>query len=141
MGLLIWFEKWQCRACQYDGDSDLRIAGNKITTAAELVFRAKTRTGILLTSWFSTFTLDIETRISWAFDIDIRRFKNPNSSTHIGLQLLWRIQSHMKWSWRTESGRNLVGKKKDLLIWFENWQCRASLYDWESDLRTVGLRT
>jgi hypothetical protein len=48
---------------------------------------AKTRVGILLAAGFSAFTLDIQMRISWASNIEIKRFKNPNSSTRTGLQL------------------------------------------------------
>jgi len=50
-------------------------------------------------------------RISWASDNEIKRFKSPNSSTHTGLQLSWRIQSEIKSFWRTKlqinSGWNL----------------------------------
>jgi hypothetical protein len=81
---------------------------------------AKTRVGILLAAGFFAFMLDIQKEISWAFIIEMRRFKNSNSSTYRGLQLLWRIQSEIKLFWITESGRNLLGQK-DLLIWFENW--------------------
>jgi hypothetical protein len=31
--------------------------------------------------------LDIQMRISWAFDIEIKWFKSPNSSTRLGLKL------------------------------------------------------
>jgi hypothetical protein len=41
-------------------------------------------------------TLDIQTGISWVFDIEIEWFKTPNSSTCTGLQLWWRIQSEIK---------------------------------------------
>ena len=50
----------------------------------------------LLAAEFSTFTLDIQMGISWAFDIEIKQFKSPNSSTCLGLQLWWRIQSEIK---------------------------------------------
>jgi len=78
---------------------------------------AKTRAGTFLATGFSTFSLDIHMVISWASDIKIRKFKNPNSSTHTGLQLLWRIQSEINSFWRTEFDRNLVGQK-NFLIWF-----------------------
>lgn len=42
------------------------------------------------------FTLDTPMGISWAFDIKIKWFKSPNSSTHLGLQLLWRVWSEIK---------------------------------------------
>ena len=65
-----------------------------------------------------TFLLDFQTWISLASDIKIKRFKSPNSSTHVGLQLLWRIQGERKLFYKTESGRNLVGKN-GLLIWLK----------------------
>ena len=51
---------------------------------------------ILLAAGISTFTLDIQTGISWASDIEIKQFKSPNSSTCPGLQLWWRIQIEIK---------------------------------------------
>ena len=54
-------------------------------------------------------TLDIQTGISWAFDIKIKRFKNPNSSTCPGLQLWWRIQSEINSFWITELQPNSAG--------------------------------
>jgi hypothetical protein len=110
MGLLIWFRDWQCRASWYDWEFDLITTGNKITTAGESIFSAKTRAGILLAVGFSTFTLDFQTGISWAFDIEIMQFKNPYSSICTELQLSWRIQIQIKSFWKTESGRNLVGR-------------------------------
>ena len=60
-------------------------------------------------------TLDIQTGISWAFDIEIERFKSPNSSTCPGIQLWWRIQSEInsfcitelqpKLGWKPSRGR------------------------------------
>jgi hypothetical protein len=47
-------------------------------------------------------TLDIQTGISWVFDIEIEWFKTPNSSTCTGLQLWWRIQSEINSFWITE---------------------------------------
>jgi hypothetical protein len=44
----------------------------------------------------STSSLDIQMWISWAFDIEIKWFKNSNSSTHVGLQLSWRIRGEIK---------------------------------------------
>jgi len=41
-------------------------------------------------------TLDIQTGKSWASDIEIKRFKSPNLSTHLGLQFWWRSQSEIK---------------------------------------------
>ena len=87
---------------------------------------------ILLATWFCAFTLNNQMRISWVFDTEIRRFKNPNLSTHTGLQLSWRIQSEINSFWRTKSGLNLVGKKgsPDLIqkltmpsipIWLRVW--------------------
>jgi hypothetical protein len=55
----------------------------------------QTRAKILLTAGFPTFTLDIQTGISWASDIEIKRFKIPNSSTHSGLQIWWKIRSEI----------------------------------------------
>jgi hypothetical protein len=56
----------------------------------------QTQVGTLLTTGFSAFTLDIQTGISWAFDIEIKGFKSPNSSTRSGLQIWWRIWSEKK---------------------------------------------
>jgi hypothetical protein len=73
---------------------------------------------ILLATGFSTFRLGIQTWISWASDIKIKWFRNQNSSTRTGLQLLWRIQSKIKSFWRTKSGRKLDGRNGSLdLIW------------------------
>jgi hypothetical protein len=36
---------------------------------------------------FPTFLLDIQMGIYWASDIEIKRFKSSNSSTHTRLQL------------------------------------------------------
>jgi len=69
-----------------------------------------------------TSSLDIQTWISWASDIEIKRFKNSNSSMRVGLQLSRRIQGEIKSFYITESGRNLVGKKNGFLIWFKNWR-------------------
>jgi hypothetical protein len=78
----------------------------------------QTRAKILLAAGFSTFRLDIQTWISWASDIEIKQFRNQNSSTRIRLQLSWRIQSQIKSFWRTKSGRKLVGRNGSLdLIW------------------------
>ena len=38
------------------------------------------------------FTLDIQTRISWASDIEIKQFKSPNLSTCPRLQLWWGVK-------------------------------------------------
>jgi hypothetical protein len=46
---------------------------------------AKTRAGTFLAAGFSAFSLDIHMGISWAFDIEIKWFKSPNSSTRLGL--------------------------------------------------------
>jgi len=54
-------------------------------------------------------TLDIQTGISWAFDIEIKRFKSPYSSTRPGLQLWWRIQSEINSFWITELQPNSAG--------------------------------
>ena len=42
---------------------------------------------ILPAAEFSALTLDIQMRISWASDIEIKWFKRPNSSTRLGLKL------------------------------------------------------
>jgi hypothetical protein len=42
------------------------------------------------------FSLDSQMWISWTSDIEIKRLKKPNSSTHVGLQLSWRIQGEIK---------------------------------------------
>jgi len=139
--LLIWFENWQCWASQTDWEFDIRTVSNIIATAAKSVFSAKTWVGILLTAGFSTFILDIQMGISWASDIEIRRFKNLNSSTRTGLQLSWRIQSEINSFWRTESGCNLVGQKGSPYLILKNWQCQASQSDWESAIRTASLGT
>jgi len=53
--------------------------------------------------------LDIQTGISWAFDIEIKRFKSSNSSTFPGLQLWWRIQTEINSFWITELQPNSAG--------------------------------
>jgi len=53
----------------------------------------------------------MQTGISWASDIEIKQFKNQNSSTRIRLQLSWRIKNEINSFWITETGCNLVGKK------------------------------
>jgi hypothetical protein len=55
----------------------------------------QTRAKILLTTGFPAVTLDIQTGISWASDIEIKRFKIPNSSTRSGLQIWWKIWSEI----------------------------------------------
>jgi len=55
---------------------------------------------------FPAFLLDIQMGIYWASDIEIKRFKSSNSSTHTRLQLSWRIQSEKKSFWRTELQTN-----------------------------------
>ena len=60
------------------------------------VFLMQTRVSTLLAVEFSTFSLDIQTGISWASDIKIKRFKSPKLSTRSGLQLWWRSQSEIK---------------------------------------------
>jgi hypothetical protein len=37
-----------------------------------------------------------------------------------------RIQGEIKLFYTTDSGRNLVGKKNGLLIWFKNWRMPSS---------------
>jgi hypothetical protein len=64
---------------------------------------------ILLEAGIPAFTLDIQTRISWASDIEIKRFKSPNSSTCPGLQLWWRIQSEINSFWITKLQPNSAG--------------------------------
>jgi len=54
-------------------------------------------------------TLDIQMGISWAFDIEIKRFESPNSSTCPGLQLWWRIQSEINSFWIIELQPNSAG--------------------------------
>ena len=82
---------------------------------AKSFLRQKMFCGRIFTSSF-----DIQTWISWASDIEIKQLKNPNSSTHVGLQLSWRIRGEIKSFYRTESSRNLVGKKwsPDMI---QNW--------------------
>jgi len=53
--------------------------------------------------------LDIQTGISWAFDIEIKRFKSPNLSTCPGLQLWCRIQSEINSFSITELQPNSAG--------------------------------
>ena len=67
-----------------------------------------------------SFSLDIQTWISRASNIEIERFKNQNSSMRVGIQLSRRIKGKIKLFYRTESGCNLVDKKNGLLIWFKN---------------------
>jgi hypothetical protein len=54
-------------------------------------------------------TLDIQTGISWAFDIEIKWFKSLNSSTCLGIQLWWRIPSEINSFWITELQPNSAG--------------------------------
>jgi hypothetical protein len=51
---------------------------------------------ILLEAGIPAFTLDIQTRISWASDTEINRFKSPNLSTRPRLQLWWRSRIEIK---------------------------------------------
>ena len=51
---------------------------------------------VLLAAGIPTFTLDIQTGISWASDIKIKWFKNLNLSTRPGLQLWWKSWSEIK---------------------------------------------
>jgi hypothetical protein len=51
---------------------------------------------ILLAAGILAFTLDIQMEISWASDIEIKRFKSLNLSTRLGLQLWWRSRSEIK---------------------------------------------
>jgi hypothetical protein len=51
---------------------------------------------ILLVAGIPAFTLDIQTGISWASDIEIKRFESSNSSMRLGLQLWWRSQREIK---------------------------------------------
>jgi hypothetical protein len=51
---------------------------------------------IILAAGIPAFTLDIQTGISWASDIEIKRFKSPNLSTRLGLQLWWRSRREIK---------------------------------------------
>jgi len=57
------------------------------------------------------FHARFQKEISWASDIEIKKFKSSNSSMCPRLQLWWRIRSEIKSFWITESGRNLVGQK------------------------------
>jgi len=92
----------------------------------------QTQAKLFLAAGIPVFTLDIQTRISWASDIKIKRFKSPNLYTRPGLQLWWRVWSEIKSFSRTESGSNLVGQKgsPDLIqkltmpsipIWLRVW--------------------
>jgi hypothetical protein len=56
-------------------------------THLDLESDMQTRVRNLLAAGFFTFTLDIQTGISWAFAIEIRQFRNSNSSIYLGLQL------------------------------------------------------
>jgi len=80
-------------------------------------------------------SLDIQTRISWASDIEIKRFESLNLSMRVELQLSWRIQGEIKLFYRTKSSRNLVGKKWSPDLIKKTDECRASWYDWEYNLR------
>jgi hypothetical protein len=82
-----------------------------------------------------TSSLDIQTWISWVSDIKIKRFKNPNSFMRVGLQLYRMIRGEIKSFYRTESGRNLVGKK--MVSWSDSKtdEYQACRYDWEYNLR------
>ena len=64
---------------------------------------------ILLTAGIPAFILDIQMGISWASDIEIKRFKSPNTSTCLRLQLWWRIQSEINSFWITELQPNSAG--------------------------------
>lgn len=67
---------------------------------------------------FSVRACNIQRGISGASDIESRWFKIPNSSTHSGLQLLWRVQGQK----RSFSTRKLwceMEGKICFLIWWE----------------------
>jgi hypothetical protein len=64
---------------------------------------------IFLAAEIPAFTLDIQTRMSWASDIKIKQFKSPNSSTCPGLHLWWRIRSEINSFWITELQPNSAG--------------------------------
>jgi hypothetical protein len=81
------------------------------------------------------FLISIQTRISWASDIEIKRFESLILSMCVELQLSWRIQGEIKSFYRTKSGRNLVGKKWSPNLIQKIDKCRASWYDWEYNLR------
>jgi hypothetical protein len=66
---------------------------------------------ILPAAEFSALTLDIQMRISWASDIEIKWFRSPNSSTRLGLKLWW-SWSEIKSFYRTETSSNLIGQKE-----------------------------
>ena len=85
------------------------VLWEKIWSHLDLEWDLQTRARILLAAGFSIFTLDIQNEISWASVIEIRQFKNPNSSTNPGLQLSWRTPSQIMFFKRTEYGRNWVG--------------------------------
>ena len=63
-----------------------KVIWEKFRSHLDLESDLQTRDKIFLIAWSSTFTLDIQTGISWVSDIEIRRFKNPNSSTHTGFE-------------------------------------------------------
>jgi hypothetical protein len=69
----------------------------------------QTRAKILLAAGIPAFTLDIQTGISWASDIEFKWFESSNSSTCPGLQLWWRIQSEINSFWITELQPNSSG--------------------------------
>ena len=56
--------------------------------------------------------LDIETQISWASAFQIARFKIPESSIRVGLQLSWRVQRETKPGFINRICRNLLVKNR-----------------------------
>ena len=63
------------------------------------IMSLQTRVKNLLTAGFPAFTLDIQMGISWTFDIKIKWFKSPNSSTRSGRQIWWKIRSEIRQIW------------------------------------------
>ena len=63
------------------------------------------------------FHARFQKEISWASVIKTRRFKNPNSSTLVELQLSWGIQNEINSFWRAECSRNLVGQEDSWSLW------------------------
>ena len=64
---------------------------------------------ILFAAGIPAFTLNIQTGISWASDIEIKRFNSQNSSKYPRLQLWWRIQGEINSFWITELQPNSAG--------------------------------
>jgi len=80
---------YTCKATTFMKDKkwDKFILNNKIATKLGW----KLSCGRIL-----CFHARFQIEISWAYVIEIKQFKSPNSSTYPRLQLWWRIQSKIK---------------------------------------------